>query len=321
MNGFPGWAIAAVLCAVVGVVLVIDGVVLWGAGKSRRVEGAVLPRVLLDPNRLVPSPTALVTATDDAVPGVTPIISGFMAPPDWVPVYPDSSKSPHGTRRDEKGTIKGITVIETGDPLDKVKDFYKSKLTDEGFELTVDKSMTRLYEHAEITGQKAGGIFTVRAIMHGTKERTVVNVSYSEQENAPAPSADNPTQAVPPNGTATGEAAGAAGSPKVMDPLPVWIPIYPAIKGRPHVTSAIGDGMTMGQLEFATTDTVAKVREFYAARLKEGGYAVETGVGPVQGAEDALLTGKKDGGRFSATVAVSASDGTTHVIIKFAGPV
>lgn len=308
-KGVQPWAIAALICAVAGTGLVVNGVMVmltrtFGSSRLETVPSSIA-------RDRVPTPVVVPSvseSTGDAGEATAPAAAGFQAPPAWMPIYADVLTPAHGTRREDHGAIKGITTFETADPLDKVKDFYKDKLTDEGFELTVDKSVTRLFEHAEITGKKDGGKMTVRAIMHRTKGQTTVNVNYTDSENAEGGLAEGSSAALPPD------------SPdRLPNSLPVWLPIYPSIKGEPRVDSSVGS-TSSGTLEFESTDSVAKVRDFYFARLREGGYGVASGVGPGQGIEDALLVAKKDGGKFSVTIAIHASEGTTHVSIKFDGP-
>jgi hypothetical protein len=249
---------------------------------------------------------------------VVRVVTGFQAPPAWVPIYADGLNATHGTRRDEHGAIKGITTLETSDSLDKIKDYYKRKLTDEGFELTVDTSVTRVAEHAEITARKDGGKMTVRAIMHRTKGRTTVNVDYTDTESAEAGAAVTSSPAIataaasPISGT-TPEATPARESP------PVWVPVYPSVKGELRVVANPGAGDNSGTLDFTSADSVAKLREFYYARFKESGYSVDSGAGSPDGIESAVLKAKKDGGRFNAVVTIKAEAGNTHVTISFAG--
>jgi hypothetical protein len=253
-------------------------------------------------------------ATDDGE--AVHVVAGFQVPPAWVPLYSDGVNPMHGTRRDENGAIKGITTLETADPLDKIKDYYKGKLTDEGFELTVDASMTRAAEHAEITARKNGGKLTVRTIMHRTQGRTTVNVDYSDTENAKASPAEAPTvaAAVSPDPGATPDATPARES------APVWVPVYPSVKGELHVAAnPDAGGSKSGTLDFASADSVARIREFYFVRFKESGYSVDSGAGSPDGVESAVLKAKKDGGRFNALVTIKAEEGVTHITINFAG--
>jgi hypothetical protein len=309
-QGIPAWCVAALICGAAGIALIIASFVPAGS-KS---VGASRLTVASD------SAASDRSASGDTGgdPGeVVRVVSGFQVPPAWVPIYADEVNATHGTRSDEHGVVKGITTLETSDPLDKIKDYYKGKLTDEGFELTVDSSVTRAAEHAEIAARKDGGKMTVRAIMHRTNGRTTVNVDYTDTEHAEA-------------GVVVTSSAGiAAGAPTIpgttvertqaRESLPVWVPVYPTVKGELHVAANPSDDVNRGTLDFASTDSVARVREFYYARFKEAGYSVDSGAGSLDGVESAVLKAKKDGGRFDALVTITAEEGNTHIRISFAG--
>jgi len=99
-------------------------------------------------------------------------------PPSWVPLYPDLAKPAHGMRREENGVLKGRTMFETADPLDKVKEFYENRLKSDGFEITTDKSTARIFENAEIAGRKEDGRRILHVAIHQMKARTNVVVTY-----------------------------------------------------------------------------------------------------------------------------------------------
>jgi hypothetical protein len=295
--GRHSWTISAVLCATAGIALIIHGII--PANPASKVAA---------PSRL--AAPAASAGQDQAPPaGETVVLAGFQPPPAWVPIYSDGVNPTHGTRSDENGAIKGITTLETSDPLDKIKDYYKVKLTDEGFDLTVDTSVTRVAEHAEITARKDGGKLMVRTIMHRTKNRTTVNVDYTDAGSV------NPSPAEAP-----AIAAAASPNPETapVKSAPVWVPVYPSVKGEFHVAANPGAGGKSGTLDFASADSVARIRDFYFARFKESGYSVDSGAGSPDGVESAVLKARKDGGRFTALVTIKAEDGSTHISINFA---
>ena len=106
--------------------------------------------------------------------------------PSWVPIYPTPSKPPHGTAKADNGVIKGRTAFQTTDPLDKVKEFYESKLKTDGFEVTEAQPAGRLFEKAEITGRKDDGKQTLRAEIVQMKAMTLVTVTFEGPEPAEA---------------------------------------------------------------------------------------------------------------------------------------
>jgi zinc-ribbon family len=106
--------------------------------------------------------------------------------PSWVPIYPALAKPAHGTGREEGGIVKGRTSFDTSDPLDKVKEFYENKLKADGFEITADKATTRIFENAEIAGNKDGGKLALRVAIHQMKTRTFVTVTYEGPEKPAA---------------------------------------------------------------------------------------------------------------------------------------
>jgi hypothetical protein len=301
---------AALVCALAGFALIIHGIL-----PAKPVTKSVAPSRLTATADFANQGKAAAAAAGETAADegeVVHVVAGFQAPPAWVPMYSDGVNPAHGSRRDESGGIQGIITLETSDPLDKIKDYYKGKLTDEGFELTVDTSVTRDGEHAEITARKDGGKRTVRTIMHRTKGRTTVNVDYADRGNVPA---ETPAiaAAASPNPGVTPETA------PVRESAPVWVPLYPSVKGELHVVTNPGAGGESGTLDFASADSVARIRAFYFARFKESGYSVDSGAGSPDGVESAVLKAKKDGGRFNALVTIKAEEGGTHITINFAG--
>ena len=90
---------------------------------------------------------------------------------------------PHGNSREENGIVKGRTNFETTDPLDKIKEYYESKLKADGFEITETQPPGRLFEKADIIGKKADGKFSVRTEITQMKARTFVTVTFEGPEN------------------------------------------------------------------------------------------------------------------------------------------
>ena len=312
-QSFPPWSIVAGVCALAGIALIIQGIV-PGNPATKTVAASRLKAASDSVGRENAAASAPgEAAADDGE--IVHVVAGFQAPPAWVPIYTDGISPTHGSRRDEHGAIKGITTLETSDPLDTIKDYYKGKLTDEGFDLTVDTSVTRVAEHAEITARKDGGKLAVRVIMHHTKGRTTVNVDYTDTEDVKASPAGAPTlaSAASANPGATPEMSPARES------APVWVPVYPSVQGELHVVANPGAGGDSGTLDFASADSVARIRAFYFARFKESGYSVDSGAGAPDGVESAVLKAKKDGGRFNALVTIKAEEGKTRITINYAG--
>lgn len=108
--------------------------------------------------------------------------AGADGPPEWVPVYPGTTAEGGLTMR-QQGRISGSFGIEVDDPPDRVIEFFRSTLTEAGFEVRVNT-------YAEGSGTTGGLVSgrneaakrTVTVMLGLEGGRTAGTVSYSEGE-------------------------------------------------------------------------------------------------------------------------------------------
>lgn len=144
------------------------------------------PPARATPAPATPAPATTATLSAPATPEDGNPALDARALPSWVPVYPNLVRPARGTRRENNGVTKGMATCETADPLDKVKEFYESRLKADGFEITADKSTARLFENAEIAGRKGDGNLTLHVAIHQMRARTHVVLTYAGTGNAEA---------------------------------------------------------------------------------------------------------------------------------------
>ena len=85
--------------------------------------------------------------------------------------------------------MKGRANFDTSDPMEKVKDFFETKLKSEGFEVAANKAKARILESAEVDGKKSDGNQSIHVTIHGAKVKTAVLETYEEPVAASATSA------------------------------------------------------------------------------------------------------------------------------------
>ena len=97
---------------------------------------------------------------------------------------------------------------------------------------------------------------------------------------------------------------------------PAWVPAYPG-------AAAQGVGMrtekptgVSGSFLVQTNDAPAKVREFFAAKLKADGYEVTVTSAP----ESPVISAKKESEKRTITVQLTGAQGATQVAIAYEGP-
>jgi hypothetical protein len=182
-------AIVGLICVVVVVVVTVVGTTLIGVGTFRAsglgsVSVTSIPDDPEEPVTVAPSDSVPESHATPAEDGLT---AESKALPSWVPTYAGLLKPAGDSRTEENGLVKGTATLETADPLDKVSEFYVSQLKVGGFEVTVDKKMTRQSEQADIAARKEDGKRVIHVAIRSVKERTVVTISYEGAEPAEAP--------------------------------------------------------------------------------------------------------------------------------------
>jgi hypothetical protein len=107
--------------------------------------------------------------------------------------------------------------------------------------------------------------------------------------------------------TATVELGGSASQ------LPSWIPSYPGSNPQMTVSGSGSDGAG-GNFTFSTSDSPARVMEFYRDKAKGLGMTVEN---VVSGDEGGTMTATDEGSHRSLTVLVGSSSGQTTVNVTY----
>lgn len=97
---------------------------------------------------------------------------------------------------------------------------------------------------------------------------------------------------------------------------PEWVPQYPGARSTGGMKNEKGASVN-GSFAAETTDSVAKVREFYDARLKAEGY--ETSVTSTQGdgGEMVMISGNKEEGKRTVNVMIQGEAGKTTVAYSY----
>lgn len=105
-----------------------------------------------------------------------------IAPPAWVPMYPNLKSRPGGMRSEKKGVIAGAFAAETADAGEKVKAFYEAKLKEAGFDTNVTSTSGNGGEFNIVHGTKDDGKTQVSAIITSENGKTGVMINYEEKK-------------------------------------------------------------------------------------------------------------------------------------------
>lgn len=101
-----------------------------------------------------------------------------IAPPAWVPMYPNLRSQPGGMRSEKNGVVAGAFAAETVDAGAKVKEFYETKLKEAGFETNVTSTSANGGEFNIVNGTKDDGKTKVNAIITTENGKTGVMINY-----------------------------------------------------------------------------------------------------------------------------------------------
>ncbi len=104
--------------------------------------------------------------------------SAAVAPPTWVPMYPNLKSQPGGMRSEKNGAVAGAFIAESADAGAKIKDFYEAKLKEAGFETGVTTTTTGEGEFNVINGTKDDGKTTMNVVITTDKGKTGVMINY-----------------------------------------------------------------------------------------------------------------------------------------------
>ncbi len=95
--------------------------------------------------------------------------------------------------------------------------------------------------------------------------------------------------------------------------IPAWVPAYPAAAAQGVYSAQTKEGAT-GSFRFQTSDSPAKVAEFYRQEFQSAGLKITSSVQTV----DANMVGAEDEDKkHSAAVMISAKDGKTSVSVTY----
>jgi len=102
--------------------------------------------------------------------------------------------------------------------------------------------------------------------------------------------------------------------------LPAWIPAYPGAQNQPGGMRGDTPEGVAGNASFTTTDPVAKVRQFYEAKLKADGFETQLNTFASGGKEIVSIDGDKNEGKTSLNLIISGEEGRTTVQASYQGP-
>ncbi|CAN5810352.1 hypothetical protein BH11VER1_BH11VER1_03750 [soil metagenome] len=105
-----------------------------------------------------------------------------IAPPAWVPMYPNLKSQPGGMRSEKNGAIAGAFAAETTDAATAVKEFYEAKLKEAGFETNITTTGTGGGEFIIIHGTKDDDKSQVSAVISSKDGKTGVMINYEEKK-------------------------------------------------------------------------------------------------------------------------------------------
>ncbi len=105
-----------------------------------------------------------------------------IAPPAWVPMYPNLKSQPGGMRSESNGVIAGAFAAESADAAAKVKEFYESKLKEAGFDTNVTTTGTGGGEFIIVHGSKDDNKTQVSAVISSKDGKTGVMINYEEKK-------------------------------------------------------------------------------------------------------------------------------------------
>lgn len=98
--------------------------------------------------------------------------------PAWVPAYPGAASQPGGMKTEKSDKIVGMTVLQTPDPVAKVKEFFESKLKADGYTTEVNTMNFNGNDSATVSGKKNDGKQTVNVVIATESGKTSVMVNY-----------------------------------------------------------------------------------------------------------------------------------------------
>lgn len=105
-----------------------------------------------------------------------------IAPPAWVPMYPNLKSQPGGMRSEKNGVIAGTFVAETSDTETKVMDFYIESLKAAGFETEVAITNANNVEVKMIEASKDDGNVSVNVMITNAKSKINVIIYYEAKK-------------------------------------------------------------------------------------------------------------------------------------------
>lgn len=95
--------------------------------------------------------------------------------------------------------------------------------------------------------------------------------------------------------------------------LPDWVPSYPGSNPEGAFSATAGEGEG-GMASFKTSDSAAKVIEFYQNEFKSAGYKISS---TSSGAEGGIVIGEDEANKRTVMATVSTADGSTQVMLNY----
>ena len=124
----------------------------------------------------------IVTVTTDE--GETTYGSGSSTrePPEWVPRYPGATRGDLTFTSESESQIAGMWSMETADEIDRVSDFYQSRLKDDGFAVEVQTVSGPQGSLAIITAKDDSRNRSVNVTISSDGEKTTAALQYTSSQ-------------------------------------------------------------------------------------------------------------------------------------------
>jgi hypothetical protein len=100
------------------------------------------------------------------------------APPAWVPTYPGAAAQQGGMKSEANGVVSGMSMLQSQDPVAKVKDYYEAQLKAAGFEVETNTFNLNGAESATLTATKNDGNTTANVMINHEGGATNIVVTY-----------------------------------------------------------------------------------------------------------------------------------------------
>ena len=124
----------------------------------------------------------IVTVTTDEGESTYGSISSTREPPKWVPQYPGATSGDLTFSSESEGQIAGMWTMQTADEVDRVSDFYKSRLEDDGFAVNVQTISGPQGSLAIVTAKDDSRNRSVNVTISTDGEKTTAALQYTASQ-------------------------------------------------------------------------------------------------------------------------------------------